>query len=385
VNSFRADGRKSSIEANLVSFPSAAILTFVEAKIQESDITLHLAENKAVKDKKKAKASDPFSLANFTPHFFPFRSNSSGVLNYVSNNTQYRSLTELNVTCDDGSMIVFAEVCISGLRFILGTVYIHPSICADDFNHLLASIAPVVEDPPMPVLLVGDFNTRHPQFGDDVPQSSRANSFVSFLNSFSLTVLNTLNHFGVSTTESGSGSVLDLVITTHPHLFSMELDIFPVLSDHLSISVEVLGPDNPLPPTFDQTRWNTAAADWSAYHNLTQARFNSFTDIPSAPPASTAEAHSVVDRAAAHLSAGITTCADQCMPRARPRVPFTYTAQPHHDQLAVLRTVRNQIRKLKSRVRRDVLAANLSDFAHQRRSNLCALIAKRDYLHAEWT
>ena len=372
INGIRHKNKKENIHAMLPQFPNTSLITFVESKLSDS--------------------STPPNLPLFIPHHFPFRDRSSGIITYARSHLQYRNHKRYLFDAKDGSMIRFAQICLSGLTFNIGTVYIHPN--SKYFTKALAVIEKAVALS-SPLLLLGDFNCRHAQLGDInvIDSSSNANELVAFLNTHSLSVLNTINHNGIPTRHD---SVLDLAITTHPHLFSLAIDIFKLDSDHRSLSIEVHYPDSSQqqqqqqpPPSIDIFKWNTCNADWEKYHNTAQKYFSAFPDInhrlqqqqqlnnPLSPQL-------LIDQAASNLTSGIIHCASSCMPKQPPHKQFTYQPFPHHDIYHELHRLAGHIRQLKRKIRIDKQCNNTSHHAHIRCNTLSILQHKYDTTRREW-
>lgn len=362
INGIRS--KKNDIIACLPRFPSSSLLAFVEAKIQSED--------------------DAPKVAGFVTHAFPYQKSSSGIIHYSASGTQYRNLRQQSVTVkDDGSMLTLAQLCIDGLSFNLGVVYIHPAASTDTLERILKGVQGAASLT-LPLLLVGDFNARHPRFGDYVRPSSKASHLVSFLDSHSLTVLNTINHLGKGTRDT---SVLDLVITSHPHLFSMDIDIFPLISDHLSISITAHGPASrsSTPPPPMSLRWNTKKANWPLYHKLTEQRFSRWQGPNVYFVSNNTDAQTTIEHSCTDLTTALIDCANSCMPRARPRQTFSYSPHPNADLYDELHRLRRRIQKVKARVRVDAEMDNQTDSALRRRSTLATLTTQHSALKSMWT
>jgi len=149
----------STLTDNVGRFPHTACMAFVEAKIGDSPPTL--APN----------------LIGFVSHSLPFSSLSSGIVCYSA--VPCRSLSRLSCTAEDGSMVLFSQLRVNGVLFCLGVVYIRPQVVVSDFQKIIRAIDRVIEHhSTVPLLLLGDFNCRHPQFGDNVKPSTNSNKLV---------------------------------------------------------------------------------------------------------------------------------------------------------------------------------------------------------------
>lgn len=375
VNGIRS--KFNNITAVLPLFPSSSLLAFVEAKI--ADCPPNTTKNH--KGRKDFAVHTTPNLGGFVSYSHPFYraasasatdKPSSGIVCYSHPNLQYRALPRLSFSDEKGTMMVFAETCINGLSFYFGVVYIHPSASSSDFTLILSSLERACSSfGSSPVLLLGDFNCRHAQFGDHISRSSaNSNKLVAFFQSHFLSVLNTVNHAGVGTRGD---SVLDLAVTTHPHLFSMDIDIFPLHSDHNTISIHVHGPNDVHPSAIDTSRWNTSKVDWSIYHDLTEHHFSKFPPVPIYCSMSSSIAQVIVDSVTANLTNTINICASQCANRARPRPPFTYSRHPYQHLFDELSRLSRCARKVQRRVSADIEMGNTSLGAQTRRRTLSQL------------
>src|SRR3978361_2157796 len=78
----------------------------------------------------------------------PFSPTSSGIIHYSHSTTQYRNLRRLaQLKCKDGIMALFCQVCINGLVFNFGSVYIRPQAPADVFDQVLTHLGRVASLP----------------------------------------------------------------------------------------------------------------------------------------------------------------------------------------------------------------------------------------------
>ena len=121
--------------------------------------------------------------------------------------------------------------------------------------------------------------------------------------------------------------MLDLAITSDPRLLSISIGIFKLLSDHRSLSIEVLSPSSDAPLPSPASRWNIRMADWGSYHNISQQIFATFQHLDLTTSPNPAEAQFLVDQASSTLTNDIGRCADAAIPRSRPRPPFSFSPQ----------------------------------------------------------
>src|SRR3954471_22182292 len=126
INGIRS--KKNDITAILHRFPSTGLLSFVETKINSD--------------------TDAPKLPSFITHALPFSPTSSGIIHYSHSTTQYRNLRRLaQIKCKDGSMALFCQVCINGLVFNFGSVYIRPQAPADVCDQVLTHLDRVASLP----------------------------------------------------------------------------------------------------------------------------------------------------------------------------------------------------------------------------------------------
>ena len=111
-------------------------------------------------------------------------------------------------------MAVFMNVKLFGtLNVSLCTVYVKPSCSVSVLSQVLVAIGRVA-DQKSPLLILGDFNARHPQLGEAMQGcniNSRGRALRTFCVDHSLTVLNCRDCRGQGTRGS---SVLDWLLPT---------------------------------------------------------------------------------------------------------------------------------------------------------------------------
>ena len=154
--------------------------------------------------------------------------------------------------------------------FLLGVGYLAPSEVASDSvaTEAICKSLQLAAAVGLPLVLVGDFNLRHPDWldfnggGNPVPPQT----FATYLSTASMTVLNAVLMPGQYTRPSdreGStvGSIIDLAITNAPHLVvAMDTDFSHSLdSDHYPITMTMdLKPQQPPSPEYSRprTQWS---------------------------------------------------------------------------------------------------------------------------------
>jgi Reverse transcriptase (RNA-dependent DNA polymerase)/Endonuclease-reverse transcriptase len=182
-------------------------------------------------------------------------------------------LSENNL--EDSSSVVWLECkrqhCES---FLLAAVYLHPSASAHTISTFLYHLKLGLQFH-QPVFIVGDFNCRHPNWGDSTI-SHHANSLLDFVADYQLDILNEIFTFGQATrVQGGHSSIIDLAITSYGHYVNqMEILSNEILeSDHCPILIEInLTKDEelfvPTDPDVRRIKWNVKNADWKRYEEL---------------------------------------------------------------------------------------------------------------------
>lgn len=122
--------------------------------------------------------------------------------------------------------------CLNYKKWLFGVCYRPPtnnsmfsSMLHDSINQL------IVRFPDSPIVLMGDFNFPSIKWTDNypscIPFSTEASEFITFCSDFNLDQIVT----SPTRVTSSSSSLLDLVLTTHPHTIS-SISYLPGLSDH---------------------------------------------------------------------------------------------------------------------------------------------------------
>ena len=129
------------------------------------------------------------------------------------------------------------------------------------------SITAVTSDPAnrhCPLLLVGDFNARHPDWSDDNGGhniNSGSRHLADYIDHSSLHILNTYYAHGVITHPNpANGSIIDLAITSDPSLV-LNLSVgwqYNLISDHQPLLITLchtVAPPSPPPPGRTRLKW----------------------------------------------------------------------------------------------------------------------------------
>ncbi|KAK3894956.1 hypothetical protein Pcinc_001312 [Petrolisthes cinctipes] len=142
------------------------------------------------------------------------------------------------------------------------SLYLPPSVTVErgDLNHL-------VRDLPSPFILLGDFNGRHPLWGDS-SVNPRGVLLASFIEDEGLGVLNTgdVTHFNSPT---GTFTAIDISLCSPSALLDFTWRVLPDLygSDHFPILLE----GNRYEPQSRLPRWKLEKADWQFFRELTSS------------------------------------------------------------------------------------------------------------------
>lgn len=174
------------------------------------------------------------------------------------------------------------------------SVYLAPSCPYSE-----ADLVALFQQLPPPVLVLGDFNLRHPVWGDTV-SSPHADWLLGLLDTFNLYCLNT----GMPTHESlksGTSSCIDVSLCSLDVSDRFEWSRSPCLrgSDHYPIYIQTLRP-SPQPPPLSAWRYNRA--DWSSFSQATYIdHLPARERYPSVADAYTYFADTVLSAAQAHI------------------------------------------------------------------------------------
>ena len=149
-------------------------------------------------------------------------------------------------------------------KYTLCSIYIPPS---DRINNNLSNkLHDLIRQLPRPFVLMGDFNGRHPMWGD-YTSNSRGNVIFPFIEDQELTILNTgaPTHFHVQT---GTFSSIDLSLCTPDCFldFSWEALDDSLGSDHFPIFIDIVDEI----PVSRSPRWILDKANWALFKTLTQ-------------------------------------------------------------------------------------------------------------------
>jgi endonuclease/exonuclease/phosphatase family metal-dependent hydrolase len=139
------------------------------------------------------------------------------------------------------SQINFLEVYPSSSpsSFVFCSLYCHPQATSKDYDSISSSLRGA-SSLNKPILLAGDLNARNEEWLDDTT-NHRGASMARLLSLHSLAVLNP-THIPRFITHPSTGSVIDLVCSTHPQLVrTIKSSFFHALvSDHHPILILLL-------------------------------------------------------------------------------------------------------------------------------------------------
>src|SRR5262245_20996223 len=172
VNSLSS--RREQVKTCLSSSPTPAVLALCETK---------LCPDRAL-----------MRVSGYDGHNFPVSAKSSGLALFIQNSLPNAAVSDLFFE-QDGTMASFIDICLfDGLSICLGVVYLRPNATSDLVDKVLDKVA--AAEARAPLLLLGDFNCRHQEFGDSVT-SSRGRQLLEFCHAHDLLVLNSRDCFGV--------------------------------------------------------------------------------------------------------------------------------------------------------------------------------------------
>jgi ribonuclease HI len=151
---------------------------------------------------------------------------------------------------------------------------------ANQAGHTLDRVIyPIFTSIPRDTLVLGDFNTHHPNWDPLARTSQGANNLIRWFEANNLTLLNTpgqVTFFRPNTRPS----VLDLTLASRS-LASKAIDwqvIRNIGSDHLGILFTLQGTNNPLvDPPFELEHFNTSKADWPLFQSKLRALTSDFS------------------------------------------------------------------------------------------------------------
>jgi hypothetical protein len=253
-------------------------------------------------------------------------------------------------------MAAFLQVSIASFRFVLCVVYARPQCSVSVFRKLWQEIGAVTLMG-LPVLIVGDFNARHPELGDIGAPSSKGSVLLEQCDLHALTVLNTRDCWGVGTRGD---SVLDLAITNAPHLFALRIGVFQLNTDHLSLSVTIDNTATSSPPASSPLlprRYRIKKADWEMYNNRTQHYFDSvctnLTPVLARLALPNAEKQGIIDEAAKLIQDGFVDSANSAVPLVSEQQRVSKREMKLADMNTVIHTLHNRLWKAKWKVRKD--------------------------------
>jgi len=244
-----------------------------------------------------------------TPYFqnykfisFPHKPNSSGIAIIFHKSLSYTIHQQFQyLSSDSPSSLAIIETCIPSIgNILIGSIYRHPNHTIIENKsawNQICKIIKQVHQRPIPLLLIGDFNSRHIDFGDSI-NNSNGNSLSTFVSNNNLDCANIIFCNGKPThfpdDHKKLPSIADLIITNSIESIEKITILDPInnksLSDHQPIIIQLLKQHLPIPqPHITHTKWlineNT---DWTNFqdhltNNLSDFIFN-FPTLPSSQP-----------------------------------------------------------------------------------------------------
>ena len=178
-----------------------------------------------------------------------------GSILYIRKDIPHASLM-LNTTLEAIAVKVHLD-----RQIALCSLYLPPNqpVSKEDILHLINQLPP-------PFMLVGDFNARHPLWGD-VTANVKGNILASVLESENVALMNTgePTHYHVQT---GTLSCIDLALCSPDCILDFTWQVCDDLhsSDHFPSIIR----SSISPPTSRPSKWNIDKADWSRFQELSE-------------------------------------------------------------------------------------------------------------------
>jgi len=345
-----------SLEETLSRFPSTALLSLSETKIDPST-TLR-------------------SFRNYNSLSFPHTANSSGLAVVYHTSVPCLAWKESDSASDapfneDGNMVIRLQVSMfKSFRFYLCIAYLKPDCPMRVFERAWQYIHKVLERG-APTLILGDFNARHPQFGDPRVRhpGRRGVALQQQCDDLNLTILNIADAWQ-QPTRPASGSVVDLAITNCPDIFSLRIGLLPLPSDHAALSVMVRASAVAVPvpaASLLPPRWRLNKVDWELYNFRSSHFFGPIAGqvrhlINSLAGSAVEARQDIIDQVASLLQGAILDTAREVAPKesdgAKPDSPASARFKQH---LTYTHRVLTKLRKASRRVNADRAAGVVSE------------------------
>ena len=168
------------------------------------------------------------------------------------------SLSHIASDPDDSSAMAWMELKPNGFdhSLLIALIYLRPPVNDTILNKVHKAIerAQQLIDDRQSMILLGDFNLRHPFWDASIHQSdNQSSSFLSFLDSNHLSIVNNVFFPHRMPTRPASNSSLDLIIANNvalSHLSSMHIGVNGLVSDHHALLIRYCSnPSISLPPS----------------------------------------------------------------------------------------------------------------------------------------
>ena len=179
-----------------------------------------------------------------------------GVAIYIHQNVPQMQV-QLNTTLQAVAARVFLE-----RNYTVCSIYISPgeNLQQSDLINILSQL-------PSPFLLMGDFNARHPLWGD-VTRNQKGSIIENIIGTTNISILNTGNPTSYHV-QTNSLTCIDLTLcsATCSIEFTWRTDSDLRGSDHYPIIIETTKPNHPKENTY---KWNTSKAKWLKFTTLSK-------------------------------------------------------------------------------------------------------------------
>jgi hypothetical protein len=215
------------------------------------------------------------SLSGYDVFAKPYRARESGLVVYVSNRVHASRRSDLE---NDSPHCMWLECALPGRsrKMLVGVCYRQASQGLQGFEPLLDSIRKAAATR-VPFLLLGDFNCDHWSWslGDS---DSFGDRLFDLCGELGLSVLNSVFAAGVFThrpSNLASGSVIDLAITSHCHLFAdmVPTDSLRLISDHRPLLLSLASPSLQTVEQRGSSRPDFDHANWALYQLALKLEF----------------------------------------------------------------------------------------------------------------
>ena len=299
----------------------------------------------------------PPSIDGYTATSIPFTKHSGGILFLISNKIASRHLMALDYSHPHSPTAVscmLMQLPISNRPTLLIAVYIHPQATINTLTAVLHHMSNVVQQHKAHnVIIVGDFNSRHPAWGDTCT-SRTAPRILDFLSNNNMSTLNQIYIPSIPTRPS-SGTIIDLIITNRCCCVSniRIADDLNLRSDHQPLLTSLshnsdMRTLSPLAPTTVPPRiqWHTNNVNWKRFTDTLSTRLTAWNAVELVALTEDKSAQSVINDRYNDLVAIIIATARTTVSTRRQYATYTrWWSYPDIDMNGLHRRLRAAIRQ----------------------------------------